>query len=195
MAIGSVLERRVPKFAQLRICELAARGPFFESLQRKTRTAGGSLHSSEFWDDVAPGDSRDGVQCQDVERLTYEDGSFDVCTSTEVFEHVPDDLRGFRELYRVLAPGGHLIFTVPMHEADATVERAERGPDGVQLLLPATYHDDQIRGTGRVLVFRDYGRDIVDRLGECGFSGTELIRVQDPAGLSPKPATVIVATR
>jgi ubiquinone/menaquinone biosynthesis C-methylase UbiE len=32
-----------------------------------------------------------------VQRLSFADASFDLCTSTEVFEHVPDDRAGLRE--------------------------------------------------------------------------------------------------
>ena len=42
----------------------------------------------------------------------YGDASFDLCTSTEVFEHMPDDLNGFSEIRRVLRPGGRFVFTV-----------------------------------------------------------------------------------
>ena len=66
-------------------------------LRRRTR----SLATSEYFADVAPGESVDGVRCEDVQRLTYADGSFDLVTHTEVLEHVPDDALAFAQLYRV----------------------------------------------------------------------------------------------
>ena len=129
MAIGAVVRSRVPDFADREVCELSARGPFFEFLQREIRGGRGALTYSEYFDDAAPGELRDGIACQDVQRLTYDDARFDLCTSTEVFEHVPDDGLGFREIRRVLAPGGHFIFTVPLFDADHTVERAQRDGD------------------------------------------------------------------
>ncbi len=44
-----------------------------------------------------------------VERLPFEDGSFDVVISNGVLNLVPDKDAAFRELHRVLAPGGTFV--------------------------------------------------------------------------------------
>jgi SAM-dependent methyltransferase len=194
MAIGAALAERVPSFADQRVCELSARGPFFEFLKRSIGAGHGTLACSEFFDGVASGEVHEGVQCQDVQRLTYADASFDVCTSTEVFEHVPDDRAGFAELHRVTAAGGHLLLTVPLSDRDETVERATLEEGLVRHLQPPTWHDDRIRGTGRVLVYRDYGRDITDRLARAGFSEPEIVLIPDPAGRDAL-AQVVTAKR
>ena len=183
MALGSVVASRVPDFARRRICELSSRGPFYEFLAREIRVGGGELISSEYFDDLPRGEWRNGVQCQDVQQLTYPTGSFGLCTSTEVMEHVPDDVRGFAELYRVLSAEGWLVFTVPLHDFERTVERAVLEAGELRHLLAPTYHDDFIRGAGSVLVYRDYGRDIVHRLEAAGFTDVEIIPVADPANL------------
>jgi SAM-dependent methyltransferase len=161
----SVLVAARPGFRGERVYELSARGPLFGYLRREVK----DLTFSEYFDDVAPGTFRDGVQCQDIQQLTHPDASFDLVTSTEVFEHVADDRRGFAEIRRVLRPGGAFIFTVPIEDAERTVERAVVSNGTVKHMLPPAYHDDRIRGKGAVLVFRDYGRDIVLRLLEAGF--------------------------
>ncbi len=152
--------------------ELSARGPLVEYLRKKV----GDLTVSEYFDDVSPGHYRGLVQCQDVQRLTYSDQSFDVCTSTEVFEHIPDDVTGFRNIRRVLKPGGVFIFTVPFSDVPETVERAQLTDEGIKYILPALYHGDAIRGSKGVLVFRDYGRDLLDRLLLAGFSSSKIIK-------------------
>lgn len=55
-----------------------------------------------------------------LEKLPFADNSADAILLSEVIEHVPDDRQAFREMSRVLAPGGFLILTAPfmyrMHE-------------------------------------------------------------------------------
>ena len=46
-------------------------------------------------------------------RIPFEDGQFDLVSALDVIEHTPDDLAVLRECRRVLAPGGHLLVTVP----------------------------------------------------------------------------------
>jgi SAM-dependent methyltransferase len=136
---------------------------------------------SEYFDDIAPGEMNGGVQCQDVEHLTYHSCSVDICTCTEVFEHVPDDMRGFSEVFRVLKPGGMFLFTVPLLSTNSTIERTRRREDGeIEHLLPPEYHGDNIRGRGRVLTYRNYGTDIIVRLKQAGFTDTDIRLPAEP---------------
>ena len=168
LSLVSVLQSVRPGFGGEAVYELSAHGPLFKFLKKRVP----ALTSSEHFDDVPPGGRRDGVLCQDVQHLTFPDGSFDICTSTEVFEHVPDDARGFREIQRVLRPGGIFVLTVPLAQSQATVERARVRDGRVEHLLPPVYHGDRLRGRGQVLVFRDYGHDIAARLRDSGFAET-----------------------
>jgi SAM-dependent methyltransferase len=170
LSLISVLQSARPGYAAELVYELSARGPFVDFLRRRVP----NLTCSEFFDDVPPGAMRDGVQCQDVQQLTFSDASFDVVTSTEVFEHVADDARGYHEVRRVLRPGGAFVFTVPLSGAPATVERARLRSGAVEHLLPPEYHGDRIRGRDRVLAFRNYGRDIVGRLQSSGFAAAQI---------------------
>lgn len=165
MSILQVLQRLYPQLSALAVYEMSSRGPLYEYL----RARAGQFSYSEFFDDVSPGAFRGEIQCQDVQALTYDEATFDLCTSTEVFEHVPDDRKGFSEIRRVLRPGGRFVFTVPLTEEGVTLERAVMEGGVIRHLLEPEYHGDVIRGHGRVLAFRNYGLDIVDRLRESGF--------------------------
>jgi SAM-dependent methyltransferase len=50
-----------------------------------------------------------------LDRLPFDDGSFDLLLATDVLEHVDDDGAALRELRRVAAPGALLLVTVPAH--------------------------------------------------------------------------------
>ena len=165
MSFGFVLREHVPDLSTCHVCELSARGPLVTHLVRHAR----HVSLSEYFTDAAPGTVRDGVRCEDVQRLTYADASFDVITHTEVLEHVPDDSRAFAELRRVLRPGGIMLFTVPLHGGVRTIERAQLLHGEVTHLQPPAYHRDPLRGGVGILAFRDYGSDIVARLLAAGF--------------------------
>jgi len=59
----------------------------------------------------------EGYLCSvlDIQRLGLRSGSFRTVVCSEVLEHIPEDELAVAELARVLAPGGRLIITVPLH--------------------------------------------------------------------------------
>ena len=176
LSLIAAIAAHAPDLSRTDAYELSTHGAVHAYLGRHCA----SLQSSELLPGAAPGEIRDGIRSEDVQRLTFGDGSFDLCTSTEVFEHVPDDLAGFRELARVLRPGGLLCLTVPIADAAETVERARPTPDGVEHVLPPAYHGDRLTGADTVLVFRDYGLDIVDRVRQSGFASAKLWTAPEP---------------
>jgi len=170
LAMFWTLRERVPALADRDVCELSARGPVAAFLKRTAR----STALSEYFADAEPGSYRNGVRCEDAQRLSYADASFDLVTSTEVLEHVPDDARAFAELHRVLRPGGTLLFTVPLYGGYPTIERARLRDGVVEHLLEPAYHIDPLRGEG-ILAFRDYGLDIVERVRAAGFAEASIV--------------------
>lgn len=51
----------------------------------------------------------------DITKLPYADQSFDAAICGWVIEHLPDQLVGLKELYRVLKPGGKLLLLTTEH--------------------------------------------------------------------------------
>jgi SAM-dependent methyltransferase len=174
LSVAAVLTKLLARSPTVSAYELSSRGPIYAFWRRRAA----SFTSSEYFDDVPAGEWRDGIQCQDVQNLTYANGSFDICSSTEVFEHVPDDRQGFSEVSRVLKPGGYFVFTVPLHDAESTLERAALVDGQLLHLQPPVYHGDRMRGFRGVLCYRDYGRDIISRLLDSGFA--EVSAVEPP---------------
>lgn len=60
-----------------------------------------------------PEDRFAGALRGDATRLPFPDGSFDAVITSEVLEHIQDDVTALAEMVRVLRPGGRLAVTVP----------------------------------------------------------------------------------
>jgi 2-polyprenyl-3-methyl-5-hydroxy-6-metoxy-1,4-benzoquinol methylase len=69
-------------------------------------------------------------EIQDIERLPYEDDSFELVVSCETIEHVPRPQRAVRELARVLQPGGTLLLTCPNYMSVMGLHRLYREATG-----------------------------------------------------------------
>ena len=54
---------------------------------------------------------RPAVQAN-IERIPYATGTFDVATSFDVLQSVPDDRAALREMARILRPGGYAVLNV-----------------------------------------------------------------------------------
>jgi SAM-dependent methyltransferase len=104
-----VLNEVSPKWRERRIHESAPDGA---SSVRLAQVCTG-YDASQYWPDVAPGATRDGVRCEDVTRLTFDDASLDLFVTQDVFEHALDAADGFAEIARVLRPGGLHVITDP----------------------------------------------------------------------------------
>lgn len=133
--------------------------------------SGVKLHGSEYLGpDVQPGEVKDGIRHEDVTALSFADASVDVVVSNDVFEHVPDAEAGFREVARVLRPGGVLVMTIPFHARRAASSvRARLAGGKVLHLAPPEYHGNPV-DPGGSLVFHDFGFDVLDVLGRAGLS-------------------------
>ncbi|MDP9125650.1 MAG: class I SAM-dependent methyltransferase [Pseudomonadota bacterium] len=111
---------------------------------------------------------------QDVSRLSFADATFDLVLHGDVFEHVFDYQAGLRELARVLAPGGTMLFTVPFREDryDHLV-RATRVGGEIRHLLPPEIHGNPIDPQGS-LVYQTFGWRILSDLRAAGFASAAI---------------------
>lgn len=175
MSLASAVRAHVPELRHAAVYELSARGAFHDFLRRHCR----SFVVSQYVEGARCGSIVDGVRVEDVQRLTFPDASFDLCTSTEVFEHVPDDRRAFGEVLRVLKPAGVMLFTVPIDPGATTRERAALADGRLVHFAPPEYHHDPASRLEPVLSFRDYGHDIVQRLRDAGFARAGIVRAPD----------------
>ncbi len=171
-AVGVVLsELTLPENAKVH--EFSTHGAIFKYLKKQFK----NLSGSEYFDGVESGTITNGVMCQNVEKVSFADEQFDLVTHTEVFEHVVNDANGFAEMFRILKPGGKMVFTVPLEGVAKTVERAKIINGKIEHMLEPEFHGDHL--TNGILAFRNYGLDISDRLKLAGFKQVEIITVED----------------
>lgn len=96
----------------------------------------------------------------DITDIATPDNQFDCIICYHVLEHIPDDKKAMRELFRVLKPGGWAILQSPVrHNLDKTFE----DPSIVSL-------EERRHVFGQADHLRIYGRDYKDRLERAGFT-------------------------
>jgi SAM-dependent methyltransferase len=157
-ALIQVLDDQYPSWPQLDIFEASPSGPASDRLARDCPR----YIASYCYDGVAPGTMHQGFRCEDLERLTFPDASFDVVITQEVFEHVFDYRAAFREVMRTVRPGGAHIFTTPQYRGlRRSEDRAVRRDKRVQYLTEPEYHGNPIDSSGS-LVTVHYGDDLCE---------------------------------
>jgi SAM-dependent methyltransferase len=119
------------------------------------RQAGATLLAMEEEPSEAlPPSGRSAVGVGDALSLPFADGSFDCVITSEVLEHITDDIGAMREVARVTRPGGSIAVTVPTYL-----------PELVNWALSSEYHAPLSVG-GHVRIYRK--GQLKDRLRSVG---------------------------
>jgi SAM-dependent methyltransferase len=93
-----------------------------------------------------------------VTDIKFSDNIFDVVICNHVFELVPDDLQGMREIFRVLKPNGYAIIQGAVNNSlPKTIETKDLSAEERRRIAGAHQH------------VRRYGLDYKDRLASAGF--------------------------
>ncbi len=100
----------------------------------------------------------------DICDLPFEDNSYDTILCNHVLEHIPDDSKAMKELFRVLKPGGYGIFQIPQD-----LNRETTFEDNT-----ITVKDERAKIFGQYDHVRVYGRDYFDKLRSIGFKVEEV---------------------
>ena len=158
-AFFHVLTQNFPEYRKMRIHESSpidyiAKAMFEDCI---------GYSASHFWTNLPLGSWNGNLTCQDIERMTFPDGFFDLFVTMDVMEHLLNPVRALREIKRVLKPGGAYIFTVPIFDRTKSILRAYRRNGQICHVLPPDYHGNPI-GNG-ALVTWEWGQDIADHLG------------------------------
>jgi len=199
-ALGALLFQRVdPDKHDIYVTEQSSH--LYLQLKRRCRSVRGSEFTTSWaqrfrlWLWLTRRGRPGPLRCENLTHLTFGDRSLDAIATLDVFEHVPDADRAFRECARVLRHGGHLLMTVPFYsDQDTSEEVARIGLDGVvEHLQPPEYHGDPLGGG--VLCFHHFGWDVLERLRDAGFSEASAVRLRDPERGLPGANWIFCATR
>lgn len=135
---------------------------------------------SQLFPDIMLGLEKNGMRCENLERLTFADASVDLHITQDVLEHVLDPARVFREIARTLKPGGAHVFTVPLvNKHKPSQIRARLGEDGQLIhLQPPVYHGNPVSSDGS-LVTVDWGYDICEYIFDVSGLFTYMVCIDD----------------
>ncbi len=94
----------------------------------------------------------------DLTRLCFPDKTFDSVLASHVLEHIIDDTKAMREIFRVLKNSGWAILIVPIGAKETYEDPSVVDPDERARIFRHPAH------------VRIYGEDYYDRLREAGFT-------------------------
>jgi SAM-dependent methyltransferase len=181
-----VLISQFPGWREVEMHECGAGGAATRKLRQESAGYSGSRY---LLPEVPRGDVVGNYSCQDIEDLTFADGSFDLLITQDVLEHVLRPDRALAEIARVLRPGGAHIFTVPIYHGRRTLVRAIPSGSGIEHLLPPDYHGGPTNPE-RSLVIREWGDDFFDYVSAHSGLTTEVVRLYDRSlGLDASPGS------
>jgi SAM-dependent methyltransferase len=157
-------------------------------------------YSESFYDPAIPlGTTHPerGYRCENLEKLTFSNQSFDLVLTQDVFEHIFHPDLAIKEIERVLRPGGAYIMTVPIvMKSNPSERRASIEVDGrITYLRDMQYHGNPIDERG-ILVTIDWGYDILDYLNYHSSLQCEMIYLDDLSrGIRAEYIEVIVCRK
>jgi SAM-dependent methyltransferase len=157
----------IPAKSNLAIYNLESYGGLHKCLKHTQ----GYLGSEYFGTEQEFGKMHNGILNVDLMQTPFENDAFNYIISTEVFEHIPDPYKAFKETYRILKKGGAHVFTIPYDPSLDTdqIRAILNEQNEIVHLLEPEYHGDTLREEG-VLVFTIFSKAMITKLEELGFS-------------------------
>jgi len=151
--------------------------PFYNYIEKILSQKKIKLSGSEYLGpQYESGDIVDGLNHEDLTKLSLKSKSKDLVICLEVLEHIPEYKKALAELSRIISDDGHCIITVPFtfNKIEHT-ERALLEEDGkINHILEPEYHGDPVNPNGGVLCYRYYGWKLFDELKELGFKEVKM---------------------
>ena len=174
-ALVYILNKYFPNYRDLAIHESSPSGSVSDKLLRECK----SYTPSHSWQNVPKGDYHEGIRCENLEKQTFSDQSFDIVITQDVFEHVLNPDKAFAEIGRTLKPNGVHIFTVPWNSNQPTFVRARNSSSGIQYFAEKKYHGNPIDPNGS-LVITDWGDNLINYINSASGMKTKIFPLVNP---------------
>jgi SAM-dependent methyltransferase len=137
-----------------------------------------------------------GYRSEDLENQTFQNETFDIVITQDVFEHLFQPDKAIQEIARTLRPGGAHIMTVPIvNKSKPTCRRAGLENGKITHYLEAQYHSNPIGSEGS-LVTVDWGYDIARYLSSHSGLSTTIFHLDDiKQGIRAEYIEVVVSRK
>ena len=129
---------------------------------------------SHFFLDIPNGEfNKENIKCADLSNLPYDNNSFDIFLTSDVFEHLWEPTKCLNEIYRVLKPNGVYIMVFPMDRGFLPTEQPViKNKEKITHLKTfcgtwkgfvdkPEYHGNPVDNTGSILTYY-WGYDVID---------------------------------
>lgn len=193
-ALMKVIEQLVPNWRGLSVHESspAPRGASVV-LARECK----NYTPSQLFAGRRPGEMVGGVVCQNLEKQSFADETFDLVVTQDVFEHVFHPDQAHREIWRTLKPGGYHIHTAPIYKEIMETRIVATISNGVVAHLEEKpeYHGNPVDPNGSLVTVR-YGYDVADKIAEWAPFDVEVRRFNDKtSGIVAEFSEVIICRK
>lgn len=178
-ALMHVIKMFFPNYRGLSVHESS---PANRGASQKLRIECPNYSASQFFYDVQPGSIHKptGFRCENLEAMTFEDRSFDLFITQDVMEHIFEPDKAFREIARVLKPGGAHIFTAPLinkgKKSECWAARDAKGE--IIYHHEPEYHGNPVDSKG-ALVTMHWGYDIAEFILTKAKTPTTIIMIDN----------------
>jgi SAM-dependent methyltransferase len=193
-ALMEVIETRYPSWNNLTIHESS---PINRGASAKLRLLCSNYIESQYFPECKSGSIINGIRCENLESLSFEDESVDIHITQDVLEHIYNPFKVFKEIARTLKPGGAHIFTVPLVQGylKSKIRALKDAKGNIQHIEPPVYHDG-ITGKNQSLVTIDWGFDICSDIFRACNLFTQIISIDNiEKGIKAKYIEVLITQK
>jgi len=158
-----------------------------------------SYSSSHYYEDVPLGKYHptQGHRSENLENLSFEKETFDLFITQDVMEHIYHPEKAFREIARVLKPGGAHVFTVPLINKEKRTEVWASLGDNSEITYhhKPEYHGNPIDNKGS-LVTMHWGYDLAGFITSKAGTPTTIVMIDNlEAGIRAEYIEVLVSLK